>query len=403
MTEQVAGAGPLLRPDGAERAGRMERRVFFGPVSMKARLAVLAVLLAGALSASGCRSSTPGTALQLSPERWREVVAARGVDPGDVPMPMYVSPEIRAVAEQIAGPGDDRERLRRLQAGLLDRKSYAFEYDTVATFTASEAFAARRGNCVSFTNLFIAFGRALGIPLQAALLFRRGSSEREGDLVMVYNHMVAVHPKGRVNTIYDFYMTREGTPMDLRLIDDLAVAAISASNRGVEALRAADLEEAHVLLERATRLDPTLPDLFSNLGIVKWRQGYTDGALATFRQGLAIDPHRPALLHNLAALYIEQGRRTEARAALAAASSRDASPYLFVVQGDLELVGGNPKKALKAYRRAHRENRKLIEPLLGIARTEKLLGNVEAARRALRKAEKLRPDDAQVRSLLEGT
>ena len=256
---------------------------------------------------------------------------------------------------------------------------------------------------MSFTNLFIAFGRALGIPLQAALLFRRGSSEREGDLVMVYNHMVAVHPKGRVNTIYDFYMTREGTPMDLRLIDDLAVAAISASNRGVEALRAADLEEAHVLLERATRLDPTLPDLFSNLGIVKWRQGDTDGALATFRQGLAIDPHRPALLHNLAALYIEQGRRTEARAALAAASSRDASPYLFVVQGDLELVGGNPKKALKAYRRAHRENRKLIEPLLGIARTEKLLGNVEAARRALRKAEKLRPDDAQVRSLLEGT
>jgi Flp pilus assembly protein TadD len=370
---------------------------------MKARLAVLAVLLAGALAASGCRSSSPGTALQLSPERWRAAVAARGVDPGDVPMPMYVSPEIRLVAEQLAGPGDDRERLRRLQAALLDRKSYAFEYDTIATFTASEAFAARRGNCVSFTNLFIAFGRAMGIPLQAGLVFRRARSEREGDLVMVYNHMVAVHPKGRTNTVYDFYMTRDGTPVDLRLIDDIAVAAISASNRGVEALRAADLEKAHVLLERATKLDPTLPDLLSNLGIVKWRQRDTDGALATFRQGLAIDPHRPALLHNLAALYIEQGRRTEARAALAAANTRDASSYLFVVQGDLELAGGNSKEALRAYRRAHRENPKLVEPLLGIARTEKALGNDAAARRALRKAEKLRPDDAQVRSLLEGS
>ena len=46
---------------------------------------------------------------------------------------------------------------------------------------------------------------------------------------------------------------------------------------------------------------------------------------------------------------------------------------------------------------------KLVEPLLGIARTERALGNDAAARRALRKAEKLRPDDAQVRSLLEGS
>ncbi len=375
---------------------------------MKVRRASLAALFASMLAASGCRSAGPGPVLNVSPEQWRAVIASRGVDPGDVPMPMYASPAIRQVAEQAAGPGGDSERLRRLQSLLLDRKSYAFEYDTTGTFTASEAFASRRGNCVSFTNLFIAFGRALGIPLQAGLLFRRGRSEREGDLVMVYNHMVAVLPKRGdtsigEHTIYDFYLTRDGSPIDLRLVDDVAVAAISASNRGVEALRAGDLEKAHVLLERATKLDATLPDLLSNLGIVKWRQGDADGALAMFRRGLEIDAHRPALLHNLAAFYIEQGRMAEARAALAAASTRDASPYLFVVQGDLELAGGNAQEALKAYRKAHREGPKLVEPLLGIARAEKGLGNDAAARRALRKAEKLRPDDAQIRSLLEGS
>jgi Flp pilus assembly protein TadD len=367
------------------------------------RLRGAAALLAGALAVSGCRSGAPVSVLNASPERWREVVASRGVDPGDVPMPMYISPEIRRVAEQVAGPGDDRERLKRLQAALLDRRSYAFEYDTVATFTASEAFATRRGNCVSFTNLFIAFGRAIGIPLQAALVFRKARSEREGDLVMVYNHMVAVHPKGRYNTVYDFYMTRDDTQVDLRTIDDVAVAAISASNRGVEALREGDLERAAWLLERATKLDPTLPDLLSNFGIVRWRQGDLEGALAAFRRGLEIDPHRPALLHNLAALYIEQGRMAEARAALAAANTRDASAYLFVVQGDLEIAGGNPKGALKAYRRAHRELPTLFEALLGVARAERALGNDSAARRALHKAEKLRPDDVQIRSLLEGS
>jgi Flp pilus assembly protein TadD len=362
-----------------------------------------ALVIAGAILAAGCRSQAPGTFLRLTPERWREVVAARGVDPGDVPMPMLVTPEIRAVAEQIAGPGDERERLKRLQSALLDRKSYAFEYDTVATFTASEAFAFRRGNCVSFTNLFIAFGRALGIPLQAALVFRRARSEREGDLVMVYNHMVAVLPKTRDLIVYDFYMTRDSSKVDLKLIDDLAVAAISASNRGVEALRAGDLGKARTLLERATKLQPSLPDLHSNLGIVRWRQKDIEGAYRAFREGLDLDPHRPALLHNLAALYIDQGRQAEARAALAAANTRDASPFLFVVQGDLEFAGGNLKEALTAYKRAHRESRSLVEALLGIARTEKALGNGDASRKALRKALKLRPDDPQVRALLEET
>jgi Flp pilus assembly protein TadD len=359
------------------------------------------VLLLAALSAAGCGSFDQAPVLNVTAERWSRAVAARGVDPAEVPMPMSVTPQIRAVAEKIAGPGDERERLRRLQSALLDRSAYAFEYDTVATFTAQEAFAARRGNCVSFTNLFIAFGRAVGIPLQAALLFRRASSEKEGDLVMVYNHMVAVHPKGRYVTVYDFYMTRDNANLEVRLIDDLAVAAIAASNRGVEALRAGSLDEAQAALEKAIRLQPAFPDLYSNLGIVRWRQGDVEEAYGVFRQGLELDPRRATLLHNLAALHLDQGRRLEARAALAAAATREATPFLFVVQGDLEMAAGNLKDALRAYRRASREGPDLLEPLLGIARAEMGLGDREAARRALRRAAKLRPEDPQVRALLE--
>ena len=365
------------------------------------RSAPWGVALLAAVFAPGCVGLGSGPALNLKPEKWDQVVASRGVDPAMVPMPMRITPEIEAAAVKLAGPGEDRDRLRRLQAGLLDRSAYAFEYEALATFTAEDAFAARRGNCVSFTNLFIAFGRAIGIPLQAALLFRKARSEKEGDLVMVYNHMVAVHPKGRYVTVYDFYMTKEDAAVEVRLIDDLAVAAISASNRGVEALRAAVLGLARSLLELATRLQPSLPDLYANLGIVRWRQGDVPGAYEAFRKGLEIDPGRPTLLHNLAALYIEEGRRAEARAALAAAATREATPYLLVVQGDLELAGGNPKSAVRAYRRAHRAQPGLLEPLLGIARAEITLGSPEAARKALRKAEKLRPDDPQVRALLE--
>lgn len=68
-------------------------------------------------------------------------------------------------ARAAAGEGTDRERLKSLQQFLFDEERFPFEYETRGTYGAQEAFRLRRGNCVSFTSLFIALGRSLGIPL----------------------------------------------------------------------------------------------------------------------------------------------------------------------------------------------------------------------------------------------
>jgi len=365
------------------------------------RAALLAAAVVPILA--GCASSGRRSAFNLAPAEWDRAVRELGLDPASVVSPVHATPEMQSAALRYGGTGSDAERLERLQAALLNTRDFAFEYEKVVTFTAAEAFAARRGNCVSFSNLLIAFARSIGIPLQAGLVLARGGSEREGDLIVLYTHMVAVISfSGDSYSFYDFNRERGriDTLRELRLIDDLEIAAVALSNRGMAALKEGDLATAQDLLTKALRLGPNLPDLHSNLGIVFWRQGDIDSALATFRRGLELDPHRTALLHNLAALDLQLGREAEARAALEAASVDQGSPHFLVVRGDLEYAAGDLKSALRSYKKAHSRDGSLVSPLVGIARVERSLGRTDAARKTLEKARRLNPDDEQVRELL---
>src|SRR5262245_40652312 len=92
-------------------------------------------------------------------DSWTKTLAKRGIDPRLVEDPIGITPEIKAAAASIAGSGGGTvERLNRLQAGLFDPR-FTFTYDAGATETAAEALASGRGDCVAFTNLFIAMAR----------------------------------------------------------------------------------------------------------------------------------------------------------------------------------------------------------------------------------------------------
>jgi tetratricopeptide (TPR) repeat protein len=316
---------------------------------------------------------------------------------------MAVTPEMALAARDMAGAGTENERLDRLRRTLLDGKTFSFEYEKDSTFTSAEAFEARRGNCVSFTNLFIALGRSLGSDLRAALILTRGASEREGDLVITRQHMVAVRQKpGSFTTwVYDFYQTLEEPSGPLVLLDDFEVAGVRASNAGVAHLARGENAEARRQLELAVKLSPRLGDFWANLGLAAWRTGDGQAALAAYRRGLEVDSSSPALHQNLAAFYIGQGRPAEARAALAAIDPTRASPYAFLVRGDLELAGGNLEKAITNYRKAASADAKLAEPWLAIARAELARGRPAAARKALKKALKRDPKSTDARNLLD--
>jgi Flp pilus assembly protein TadD len=362
-------------------------------------LALLAAALAVGLT--GCASFEPQAGFEVSPAQWRAGVARRGADPEEVPNPMALTPAMAAAARDVGGAGHDEDRLDRLRAALQNGRDYTFEYERGTTFSAADAFENRRGNCVSFTNLFIALGRSLGIRVRAALVSNRGTSEREGNLIVTYNHMVAVYALvgGPSVKIYDFYGTHVEPGGRLTLLDDWAVAAIRASNGGIAHLGTFETSEAVRDLEIAVKLAPQLGSLHANLALARWRSGDVAGAFATIERGLAAEPGCPSLLQNLAALYVDEGKPAEARAALAALDVHRASPYALIVRGDLELRAGNPKAAIRNYRDAASLDPKLADPWLSIARVELSRGRPDAARKAARKALKRDPSSGEAREL----
>lgn len=344
------------------------------------------------LALSGCATA------RVDREAWLREVRRVGLDPSEVANPVAYSEEMAETARAAAGDGTERERLRRLQAFLVDSERFPFDYEPTGTYGAEETFRLRRGNCVSFTSLFVALGRSVGIPLRAALIYR-GEAEREESMVVVNTHMVAALLKPGSLTVYDFARERGRAISGLMVIDDVWLTAVYLNNWGAENLRRGRIDEAVADLEVAIRLAPGFTAPYGNLGVARRMAGDVEGALEVYRRALEVDAEDPTILNNLASLYRSLGRYDESSAALRAADLSGATPFLLITRGDLELEQGNFKKALRLYRRAHRTAPDLPEPLVAIARLELERERPQAARRALDRALERDPGTAGVKPL----
>jgi Flp pilus assembly protein TadD len=354
-----------------------------------ARLLVVATLLAAPVPSRAADS-------------WTRALAKRGIDPSLVDDPIGITPEIKTAADAMAGGGGGTvDQLKRLQSALFDTARFTFDYEAGLTETAAEALASRRGNCVAFTNLFIAMARSRGLRVKAGYIQPRVSGEKHGDLVYVSTHVVAVYPLHDRVVVFDFYRTGEDPSRRIRLLDDFELAALYVNNRAVVALSAGDFARAEALFTAVLRLAPEFAAAEGNLGVLLRRRGDIPGALNAYRRALALTPHDPSILGNLAALYSGLGRDREARAALKLADLTLATPYTILARGDLEAADGRVDDAMRFYRRAARLDPKLPDPHVSIARLARAAGHLDEARRAAERAVKLDPGNPEATAILE--
>jgi transglutaminase-like putative cysteine protease len=129
---------------------------------MSAVKAVALVWLVPLLLASCAHT---GSVDQLAVSKWARELERRGVDRAAAVYPFSTTPDMEEWTEAVLrthfGDGGLR-KLRILQATLFSA-DFDFAYDTQLTLTAAEAFATRRGNCLSFTSMFVAIARSAGI------------------------------------------------------------------------------------------------------------------------------------------------------------------------------------------------------------------------------------------------
>ncbi|MCU0292805.1 MAG: tetratricopeptide repeat protein [Thermoanaerobaculaceae bacterium] len=356
-------------------------------------LVLLAVL------GTGCSTGTVSLTY-LTADRWEQEVRKRGVDPSRVPNPLAYSEPMRATATRLAGDiGNDLLRLRLLQVRLFDEAEFPFRYSNRETLTAAEAFFRREGNCLSFTNLFVSLARSIQLPVTTALVKRTRASEREGDLIVVNNHVVATFDWNTKAEFFDFDQRRHEPPTQFKPLDDLWITALYLNNKGADELRTGHPDIAIRYFEDAVKLAPDFAASWGNLGVARRRLGDINGGLQAYEKALAIESDNPTILNNLSSLYRALGRHQEADNALTAANMTLASPHVLIVRGDLELTQGRPDRAERLYKRAHKVGPKLADPLIALARLEYGRSNTRKALSYVGKALEREPRNRDAQDL----
>jgi len=347
--------------------------------------------------ASPAVAAVGGAGNAFDVDAWKIEIAELGLDPDEVVYPFHATPQMRSWAEKAVGPVGSSEaslRLANLQRAFFDEGEFEFSYDDSRTLTAERAFAERRGNCLSFTSLFIAMSRSLGIPAYLMAVTRDPVVDRDGGLVVVNHHVVAAHGSGPQAVIYDFSFLSEAPVVGRSVLDDVRASALHHNNLGANALREGLLEPAGRHFEIVTLLAPDWPAGWVNLGVLRVRTNDVEGAFEAYRRALAINPSNSSALNNLSILYRNLGRDDESRVALLAAAQRGASPFTLITLADSEMARGDLRSAESYLKRAKRRFPREPEVWDGLARYAARAGEAIREQRYLRKARALREKEA---------
>lgn len=333
-----------------------------------------------------------GSVDQMAVSEWARELERRGVDPAAAVYPFSTSPDMERWVEKVLRThlGDGGLGMLGVLQDALFSADFDFAYDTQLTLTAAEAFATRRGNCLSFTSMFVAMARSAGIPAFLMSVRREPEVDRDGSLVVVNRHVVAGYRGASSEVhIFDFYLTTSGPYIQERTIDDLTAAAMYHVNLGGDAIRRGELDEAVRHLVIATTLAPDWAPGWVNLGVANYRQGDAGAAFADYQRALDAEPGNPSALGNLAFIYRDQGRKREAEVALRAAAQQTTNPFTLIAMADVEMARGRLGTAGGYLRKARRWYSDEPEVHLALGRLAERRGDQAKAERHRARAAEL--------------
>jgi len=194
-------------------------------------------------------------------------------------------------------------KLHELLYAVITEGSFGLEYDEI-TRTAQETFAARLGNCLSFTNMFVAMAREVGIDVTYQEIDIPPDWSLQGDSYMLSRHVNVIVDlgAGRSREV-DFNIDDFQSSYDRRLITDQRALAYYYSNIGAEHLAKNDILEALRYFRKALASDAELAPAWSNLGALYSRAGFFKYAEAAYVHALEINPEELVAMSNLGHLY----------------------------------------------------------------------------------------------------
>jgi len=201
----------------------------------------------------------------------------------------------------------DYSRLLQLLHIIIEDGNFNLVYDD-QTRTAIETFRDRRGNCLSFTNMFIAMARHLGLNAEFQEVEIPPDWSMDGQSFVLSRHINVYLEAGfGINQVVDFNIDDFKSKYDMERVSDQRAAAHYYNNIGVEQMLAGNNSEALGYFAQAIESDSGFAPVWINLGILYRRQGFPVYAEASYLQAIRVDSRELVAMSNLAHLYEQQG------------------------------------------------------------------------------------------------
>ena len=272
---------------------------------------------------------------------------------------LEMSPEMRAfIDEHVDREARQADRLGQLLVAVLGGDRFSLVYDD-STRTAADTFANRHGNCISFTNMFIAMARDLGLDAKYQEVEIPPDWSISGQTFLISEHInVLVDVRNALSRVVDFnsYDTAIDVETDSQVISDVRARAHYFNNIGVERMLANESAEAFASFRQSVREDNTFASAWVNLGILHRREGYPRYAEAAYLEALRLDKDNLMAMSNLAHLYEDQGRDAEAQRYLSRVREhRMGNPFYRFRLASVAFEEGDYKSAIKNLKYAIRQ------------------------------------------------
>jgi hypothetical protein len=203
----------------------------------------------------------------------------------------------------------------------LTRDGY-FEavYSADSTLTAAETFEAHGGNCLSYTNMFVALAREAGLDARYQVVDTPASWDADSGFLIRYTHINVLlknvrldnGPGTRDGVIVDFNDVHPDPDYRRKVVTDEYAESLFYANRSVKLLREGQTRAGFAHLRRALEVAPGNVDLWINLGAFYATLGDYASSLEAYQVALQLDPrHKPAF-SGLARNYRNLGNHPQA-------------------------------------------------------------------------------------------
>ena len=309
---------------------------------------------------------------------------------------LELSPGMIAFLDRWVDPYQgDYFKLRRLLYAVMGDGTFNLIYEDT-TRTAQETFRDQRGNCLSFTNMFVAMSRYLGLDAKFQEVDVPPDWSVAGQTFILSQHInVHVALSLGLDQMVDFNMYDFRIAYDRQVVSDSRARAHYFNNMGVEHMLGGDTPLALANFLESIREDRLFSPAWVNLGILNNREGYPNHAEAAYLEALDVDDGNLVAMSNLAGLYQQEGRaELAAHYRSKVKSHRKRNPYYRYQLARTAFDAGDYETAIDHLKFAVRKNKNEDNFYFLMSLSYLNSGEKEAAQRWMKKAEEVAEMDA---------